>query len=36
MLHSPASRRGMSGSTMLDYAMAACPTEVQQALLGHP
>jgi len=26
----------MSGSTMLAYAKAACPTEVQQALLGHP
>ncbi len=26
----------MSGSTMLDYAKAACPPEVQQALLGRP
>ena len=28
--------RSPSGSTALDYAKAACPAEVQQALLGRP
>ena len=27
-------QRASDGSTMLDYAKAACPPEVQQALLG--
>jgi hypothetical protein len=29
-------QRAANGSTMLDFAKAACPPEVQQALLGRP